>query len=228
MSSEIPGSIARLKLNGRNFEIIVDCEKALKFKNGEGNIEDVLIVQEIFKDARKGEVAGNLEEAFGTDDVLEIAKQIIKKGDIQLTEEYRKRALEMKKNRILDEISRNAIDPATKLPIPRQRIELAVEKIGFKFRYDRPVKEQMEELINELKKIMPITLSEIKLLIESPPKHIGHVYTIVKKSAQILDESFMPDGRLIMKIKIPPGIVKDIISKLENISHGTIKIKEVM
>ncbi len=227
--SKIPGSIARLRVGNKNFEIIVDCEKALEIKKGQSDkIEEALLVGNIFKDARTGEVAGNLEETFGTEDVFEIAKQIIKKGEIQLTEEYRKKILEKKKNQILEELTKNAIDPTTKLPIPRQRIELGIEKLGYKFKYEKSVKEQVEELMKELKKVMPITFSKINALIEAPPRHIGHVYSIVKNNAKILKEDYTSDGKLIMKIEVSPGVYKEIESKLKNVSHGEIKIKEVV
>jgi ribosome maturation protein SDO1 len=48
--------IARLHKNGKNFEILVDPDKSLEFKNNpEMPIEDVLAAQEIFTDSRKGD-----------------------------------------------------------------------------------------------------------------------------------------------------------------------------
>ena len=55
--------IARLEYYGEHFEILVDPDLASDFKRGEDiKIEDVLAVEEVFKDARKGDKAS--EEAM--------------------------------------------------------------------------------------------------------------------------------------------------------------------
>ena len=50
--------ICRLKKSGLNFEILVDCDKAMAFKHGkEIDVEDIVVGDEIFKDIKKGEHA---------------------------------------------------------------------------------------------------------------------------------------------------------------------------
>ena len=71
---------ARIKKAGKHFEILVDLDEALKFKKGETasvNLE----IDKIFSDAKKGEVAPSrdLKSAFKTEDVYEIAQEIIPK-----------------------------------------------------------------------------------------------------------------------------------------------------
>ena len=101
--------LARYSHAGKTFEIYVDSEKALALRDGKDiSIHEVLAVEEIYKDARKGDRVseGALQEVFGTTDVLEIAKQIIKKGEIQLTTEQRKKLVEEKKREIINRIAR--------------------------------------------------------------------------------------------------------------------------
>ena len=81
---------ARIKKTGKNFEIIVDLDDALKFKKGLSEFIQAE-TEFIFKDIKKGEKASEkeLKDAFGTTDVNEIVKKIVKEGEIQTTQEYR-------------------------------------------------------------------------------------------------------------------------------------------
>ena len=62
---------ARIKQNGKHFEIIVDLGKALKFKRGESSNVDFLEIDKIFTDSKKGFAAPekDITESFGTLDV---------------------------------------------------------------------------------------------------------------------------------------------------------------
>ena len=84
--------ICRLKKNGLNFEILVDCDKTMDFKHGkEVDIEDVIVGDDIFKDVKKGEHASehDLRNVFSTDDKKLMIRKILKNGDVQLTTEYK-------------------------------------------------------------------------------------------------------------------------------------------
>ena len=96
--------IARLKAEGSNFEILVDCASALALKEGKTvDMHDVLAAMQIFSDAHKGLVASEhaIKQIFGTNDVGEVASQIIHKGEIQLTQEYRENLREEKRKQIV-------------------------------------------------------------------------------------------------------------------------------
>ena len=121
--------IARLKTHGANFEILVDCDKAIAFKGGSGDIKEVIATPQVFSDSKKGMLASEtqLKQIFGTEEPLEVAKQIIAKGEIQLTSEYRQKLREQKKKQIINMIHSNGVDPKTNYPHPPNRIEAALE-----------------------------------------------------------------------------------------------------
>ena len=96
--------IARLKSHGQSFEILVDCDKAIALREGKDiPLEDVVASMKIFVDSKKAEEASEtgLKQVFGTTEVGEIIHTIIKKGDIQLTQEYREKLREVKGNKLL-------------------------------------------------------------------------------------------------------------------------------
>ena len=127
--------VARLETHGETFEILLDPKVMDFIKQGkEIDLIDYMAVEDIFNNARKGTrpAEDKLKEAFGTDDIEEIAKRIIAKGEVQITAEQRKEMLEVKRHKIIAYISANAINPQTKLPHPPTRIELALEESKFR------------------------------------------------------------------------------------------------
>jgi ribosome maturation protein SDO1 len=80
--------IARYKKKDENFEILVDPYIASDFLEGKKvNIINNLAIDSIFEDVKKGEHASEeaLQKSFGTTNIEEISKIILKKGKIQLT-----------------------------------------------------------------------------------------------------------------------------------------------
>ena len=62
--------VARLKKGGANFEIDIDFDAAMKFKEGKADIKDVLKAEKIFSDAKKGMEASEtqMKQLFETSD----------------------------------------------------------------------------------------------------------------------------------------------------------------
>ncbi|MDY6959760.1 MAG: ribosome assembly factor SBDS, partial [Halobacteriota archaeon] len=157
MSNLDDAVIARLKKGGR-FEILVDPNGALAFKKGEGiDIEDVLAVEDVFEDAHKGDRVpeDDLLRAFKTTDVLEIAKKIILNGDLQLTTDQRKKILEQKKNKVINIIATNAINPQTNAPHPPSRIEMAIEEAGVHIDIFKSTEDSVKEVMKKIRPLLP-------------------------------------------------------------------------
>ena len=122
-------STARITLTGEHFEILVNPDAALNFKLGKTkSISKVLIADSIFTDASKGlrPSEKNLKEAFGTTDSYKIAEIILRRGELQLTTEQRRRLIKEKRKQIITFISRHCIDPRTGFPHPPLRIEQGI------------------------------------------------------------------------------------------------------
>src|SRR4030042_5902954 len=122
--------IARLKKDGESFEILVDCDKAISFKKGKGDIRDVVAAEYIYKDSKKGEKASEheMEKFFESKNFFRVAEIILKQGEIQLTSEYRNKLREENKRKIIELIHMNAVDSKTGLPHPTVRIENAMNE----------------------------------------------------------------------------------------------------
>src|SRR4030066_1668990 len=122
--------IARIEKSGERFEVIVKPDAVQALRDGrEGDLLRELAIDQVFRDAHKGSKASEekMAEFFGTTEPLAVAKQVILKGEIQLTTEQRRQMLEAKRRQIIQYIAANAINPQTGAPHPPPRIAIAME-----------------------------------------------------------------------------------------------------
>src|SRR3989338_4520883 len=96
-------NVARVKRGNEVFEVVIHPEQALEFRrNPAKDIREAVVYPKIFSDARKGMLASEqrTKAVFGTADSLEAAKQIIAKGEVNLTAEYKRKLQEQKQKQI--------------------------------------------------------------------------------------------------------------------------------
>ena len=220
--------IARLKTQAHNFEILVDCSNALELREGKNlDMHDVLAAMQIFSDAHKGLVASEtaMKQIFGTSDVNEVAKQIIQKGEIQLTHEYREKLREEKRKQIISIIHRNGVDPKTHLPHPPQRIENAFEEAKFHVDEFTPVQKQVQEALKKLRPILPIKFEIKELAIKISPEYAPKCYSTIKLFGTILREEWQTNGYWVAVVELPGGMESDFYDKLNKICHGNVESK---
>ena len=220
--------IGRLKKGEENFEVLVDPYAAADLIDGKDiDIIQNLAIDAIFKDSKKGTCASDesLIKYFKTNNVTDISKQIILKGIIQLTTEQRHKMQKNKKTRIIEVISRNAMDPKTKSPHPRQRIELAMEQAGVHIDPFKPVSEQVKTIIDLLRPIIPISMENIRISVKIPAEYIGRAYGTVRNFGTLEREDWQSDGSWLGIIRIPAGMQADFYDKLNDATKGNVSTK---
>ena len=218
---------ARISKEEMHFEVLVDPDKALELKRGaEVNIEDVLAVSEIFKDAKTGErhSSEDLHKAFGTTDVFEIAEKIVKEGEIQLTTEQRNKFMEEKRKEIANIISRQGIDPKTKVPHPPNRILNAMEEAHVSVDPFRPAKDQIKNVLEKIQEVLPISLERMEIAIRVPMEYAGKANSIVREITEVKKEEWTPSAWVAV-IEIPAGMQGDIYDRLNKLTGGKVEIK---
>ncbi len=220
--------IARLKTHGQIFEILVDCNNAVALREGKNvDMRDILAAMKVFSDAKKGlEASENaMKQIFGTHDVEEVAKSIIQRGEIQLTQEYRERLREEKRKQIITIIHRNGVDPKTHLPHPPQRIENAFLEAKFHADEYKPVHEQVQEALQKLRPILPIRFEVKEMAIKISPEYAPKCYSTVKSFGTILREEWQSNGYWIAVVELPGGMENDFYDRLNKICHGNVESK---
>jgi len=219
-------TIARIKQAGKHFEIIVDLERALRFKNGQSNNVDFLEVDMIFSDYKKGFRAAekDMKEAFGTSDIFTIASKIVKSGEILLTQEHRSEEQEKKLKQVIDLLTKNAIDPKTGNPHTPERIKNALQQAGVNIK-NTSIESQIPEIVEKISKLLPIKLQTKKIKILVPAIHTGKIYGILNQYKE--SENWLSNGDLEVIVNVPLGLLIDFYEKLNSITHGSAITEEI-
>jgi len=229
-------NLARIKKEDKNFEVVIEPDKAVdlrsKYKNKEpeeAELLEALKSTRVFKDAQKGLEASaeDMKEVFGTDEEEKVALEIIKKGEIQLTTQQRREIVERKKNKIVDYIARAAVDPRSNIPHPRQRIEAAMEEAKVRISEFKTAKDQIPEVIDKIKSIIPLSFKKERLRIIVPAEYTGKAYGYLKRTENSTKTDWLDNGELMVELELPAAGVSDLVDELNNMTKGNAEIKRL-
>jgi ribosome maturation protein SDO1 len=221
--------VASISINGERFEIYVDPNLALDFKLGKKkDFNNVMMVEEVFKDAKKGERASSekLKKAFGTEDVFEIGKKIVLNGDVPITTEQRRQMVEEKRKKIVAILARETIDPRTNAPHPPQRIEKAMEETRIHIDPFKPAENQINEVISALRTLLPMKIDTARYAVKIPADLAQRVYGSIK-SYNVQQEEWQGDGSLVAVIEIPAGMQSEFLDRINKLTAGRAQIKDL-
>ncbi|MBI4018437.1 MAG: ribosome assembly factor SBDS [Candidatus Aenigmarchaeota archaeon] len=221
--------IAKYSKEGRHFEILVDPHLAYDLKEGRTvSLSRMLASNVVFTDARKADKASpsDIEKTFNTNDLEKIAEFIVKHGEVQLTTDFRRKKTEEKRKQVASFISRNAINPQTRVPHPPERILAAMESARVNIDPFRPAEQQVDDVVKAIKSILPISIEEIVLSIEIPAKYSSRAYGLLKELGTIQKDNWLSDGSLFAKLLIPAGLKESVFRRLGAVTEGNVKVTE--
>ncbi|HXQ48686.1 MAG TPA: ribosome assembly factor SBDS, partial [Thermoplasmata archaeon] len=173
---------------------MVDPQAAQAIKDGKDiDLTDKLALDQVFKDAKKGDQVSDehLEKTFHTLDLGKIAKQIVLKGEVQVTTEQRHALQALKHSQIVQTIARNAMNPQTGAPHPATRIDAAMTEVKYHVDPFRPVDVQVQEVLQKLRPILPIRLDVAKVRIRLPGQYYPRIIGDLKGMGKILEEQWL-------------------------------------
>jgi len=215
--------IARLEIDGSRFEVLVDPLAAQAIKDGKDiDLTGKLALDQVFKDAKKGDQVSDehLEKTFHTRDLATIAKQIVRKGEVQITTEQRHQLQALKHTQIVQTIARNAMNPQTGAPHPASRIDAAMTEAKYHVDPFRPVDAQVQEVLQKLRPILPIRLDVVKVRIRLPAQFYPRIIGDLKGMGKVLEEQWLGDGAWSGILEIPAGIQTDLCALLNARTKG--------
>jgi len=215
--------IARWETQGSRFEVLVDPEAVQELKDGKPvDLSDKLALEQVFKDAKKGDKISeeHLEKTFHTRNLAEIARQIVLKGEVQVTTEQRHRLQEAKRRQIVATIARNAMNPQTGAPHPPSRIEAAMQEAKVHVDPFRPVDAQVQEVLAKLRPLLPIRLDVVKVRVRVPGQHYPRVIGEIRGLGRLLEETWLSDGSWNGILEIPAGVQTELYEKLNARTKG--------
>ncbi len=221
-------TVARLILGGDKFELLVKPDPALEYKMGKrSDISGALVSDEIYSDANKGSRASSekMMKHFKTTDSADIAKQILAKGELNLTTDQRRKMVEEKKRQIVQFINRSFVDPKTHLPHPIVRIEAAMEEVRVPIDPFRKVDDQAKAIVDALRKILPLKSETVKLTVIVPPQFAAQSYSVLKSTGDLRSEEWLADGSLKAMLDINASIKGQFLDRLGTVTKGSAQVK---
>ena len=221
-------TVARLILDGDKFELLVKPDPALEYKMGKRtDISGALVSDEIYSDANKGSRASSekMMKHFKTTDSVEVAKQILARGELNLTTDQRRKMVEEKKRQIVQFINRSFVDPKTHLPHPIVRIETAMEEVRVPIDPFKKVEDQAKIIVDALRKILPLKSETIKLTVTVPPQFAAQSYSVLKSTGDLKSEEWLADGSLKAVLDMNASIKGQFLDRLGAVTKGSAQVK---
>jgi ribosome maturation protein SDO1 len=215
--------VARWETGGSRFEVLVDPTAVQDVKDGKPvDIASKLALDQVFRDVKKGDKISDehLERTFHTRNLADIARQIILKGEVQVTTEQRHQLQAAKHKQIVATIARNAMNPQTGAPHPPARIEAAMTEAKVHVDPFRPAEAQVQEILDKLRPLLPIRFDVVRVKIRLPAQHFPRVIGELKGMGKLSDEQWLPDGSWSAILEIPGGVQTELYEKLNARTKG--------
>jgi ribosome maturation protein SDO1 len=216
---------ARLESHGARFEVLVDPDAALAIRRDEfdGDLADVIAAEDVFEDASRGDrpAESDLEAVFDTTDPLEIIPEVIRRGEIQITAEQRREMQEQKRRRLIDIIARNAVNPQQNdAPHPPDRIDRALEEAGFTVDPMEPAESQVDDALEALRPVIPISFAEVTMAVRLPAEYAGKAQAQVREFGDLEREEWQPDGSWVGVTTFPAGMQNEFYDLVNEHTSG--------
>uniref|UniRef100_A0A8C1P4K2 Ribosome maturation protein SBDS n=1 Tax=Cyprinus carpio TaxID=7962 RepID=A0A8C1P4K2_CYPCA len=248
-------AVVRMKKGGKRFEIACYKNKVMSWRSGaEKDLDEVLQTNTVFVNVSKGQVAkkDDLSSAFGTEDLTEICKQILAKGELQVSDRERQSQLEQMFRDIATIVAEKCVNPETKRPYTVSLIERAMKDIHFSVKANKSTKQQVSRAdgvrvsrhtrglcANTSVCPSPQALEVIKQLQQSIQIQRAHMrlrFVLPARDGKRLKEKLRPliktvenedfDEQLEMVCLIDPGCFRDIdeLIRCETKGKGTLEV----
>ena len=221
-------TVVRYSYAGEKFEILVKPDPALEYKLGKRkDISPILVSDEIYSDSSKGTRASTekLLKAFKTEDTTLIAERILQKGDLNLTTDQRRKMTQEKRKQIVQYIAKTFVDPKSHLPHPPLRIEQAMEDGKVSIDPHKNVDEQVKDIVEELRSIIPLKSENLVLEIIVPAQYAAKSYSVLKSTGTLKKEEWQSNGSLKAILEIPAAARPNVIDRLGSITKGTASVE---
>ena len=220
--------LARLEKGGKRYEVLVDPALVEAFKHDPSSVDirEFLAMDEVFHDARGGErpTEEAIENVFETQDITAITTMILQKGSIQLTTDQRKAMVQSMRQKIIHHIHTQAVDPKTKAPHPKTRLELALEESRYSVDPFKRLEEQVKDAIAKLKPLIPLSFETVRMAFKVPGSAYGSVSQLLRSYQQ--KEGWLEDGSWACVVELPAGMKGELIGQVMRRS-AEVEIKEL-
>jgi ribosome maturation protein SDO1 len=217
----------RMTIDGDHYEILVYPDPALNYKMGrQVDPASVLAIDEVYFDSSRGlrASADKLKKHFKTEDHTKAALEVLRRGELQLTQEQRMRLTEEKRKQVVTIIAKNYVDPRTSLPHPPVRIEQAMQDARVTIDPFKDANDQTKEILDKIRPIIPLKSERVKLTVRTPAQYAGQAIGVLKGFGEILKEEWGQDGGLSVVLEVPAASQPNLLERLGAVTKGSAQV----
>ncbi|KAI9502158.1 hypothetical protein GGI25_003385 [Coemansia spiralis] len=212
-------SVVRLRKGGKRFEVACYKNKVTEWRTGvEKDIDEVLQIHQVYVNVSKGQVAktDELKKCFNTENSDEVIKEILMKGEQQVSDKERQHQQHDMLRDIATVVADKCVNPSTQQPYTVTMIEKAMADIHYSVNQNRGAKQQALDVIRQIQEhgTVPIARAQMRIRVALPAKDAKRIRDdLMALVASIEDEERGEEYELICLID--PGqyrAVNDLIS----------------
>lgn len=161
----------------------------------------------VFINVSKGQVAKkeDLTKIFGKDDLTEICKEILEKGELQVSDKERHSQLDSLFKDIATNVADKCVNPDTKRPYPVSIIEKAMKDAHYSVKPNRNAKQQALDVIPILKETMPLERAQMRVKVTLSGKDAKKVRDKIIALASSCEQEEWDGGSVVLICLIDPG-----------------------
>jgi len=222
-------AVVRAKKNGKRFEIACYKNKVLSWRQGvEKDIDEVLQSHTVFLNVSKGQVAKkeDLIKCYDTADATQICKEILTKGELQVSDKERQAEREALFKEVATTITEKCVNPETKRPYPVSMIEKAMKECHIAVKPNKGAKQQALEIVPKLREKLPLSRAQMRLKIVVPVKDIKKLNQKLVKMKLTMESEEKTDDNTTLIYLVDPGEYRslDDIVKKDTQGRGQLEI----
>lgn len=201
----------------------------------EKDLDEVLQSHTVFLNVSKGQVAKkeDLIKAYDTADATTICKEILTKGELQVSDKERQAQREALFKDVATTVADKCVNPESKRPYPVSMIEKAMKECHIAVKPNKNAKQQALEILPKLREQIPIERAQMRFKIVVPVKESKKLMNALKKVTMIKENEEKIDDNITMTCLVDPGVYRQLEKMVNDETHGKgqlelLSLKEVV
>ncbi|KAK8812185.1 hypothetical protein WA158_007419 [Blastocystis sp. Blastoise] len=215
-------SVIKYKVGKNRFEIVITRGTHKDFKEGKLKINNICETNVIFSNAEKGTKASQeeIKASFPEMTEIQILEKIAHEGELQLSTEERREAIDMKKRQICEYISKTYVDPTNNGALPSTRVMNAINNIkGLQLDINKSAQDQAVDIVKKLSSVLNLKKNETSGILTISMMYYAKCLGIIKKWCRIRKER--PSGdNFLLEIAFASTDMVEFFNQLTQLTGG--------
>lgn len=205
-------AVVKYKKGGKRFEVACFKNKVISWRTKvEKDIDEVLQTHTIFANVGKGTLAKSkdLKEVFGTDDEEVICREILDKGEFQVSDREREVLAQSQFRDVASIVMEKTINSETQLPYTMGMIERLMREVHFSVDPHKSSKQQALDLMRELQKRFPIARARMELRLIVPSREKDDTLAHLRQWSAVIRSEEHAGPHFSVVCQVEPGKYRD-------------------